>query len=221
LEDEGTPPLSSNASDGNDRSSDYDPTFETPSKPGKTTGRSLYTFDDDDDDMKPELSDDEISYPGIIGDDHREESEDEESYGKKSKGKGKANAKATPKKVSPRKPNGSVGGSGKKPGVGWTPEEDWTMFQKMHPKTSKPNWQDVADCVGRDPKVSPVKSAILMSSLVRTDTQSFPRSWRAWSRGCPGSRRARAGGVGGDADVEETWSHTHIHIQKATQYYYT
>jgi hypothetical protein len=144
--DERTPTLSPNGSDDNDRSSDFDPTFETPSKAGKSNAQSLYVFE-------------EISYPGIVRDDNQQESEDEEEYGKKGngKGKGKAQAKNTPKKPTPKKnkTSGSVaGGSGKKPGVAWIPEEDWVLFQKMHPKTSKPNWQEIADCVGRDAKVS-------------------------------------------------------------------
>jgi hypothetical protein len=157
--DERTPTLSPNGPDDYDKSSDFDPTFETPSKAGKGTGQSLYVFEDDDDeDMKPDLSDDEISYPGIVRDDNQQESEDEEEYGKKGngKGKGKAQAKNTPKKTTPKKnkTSGSVaGGSGKKPGVAWIPEEDWVLFQKMHPKSSKPNWQEIADCVGRDAKV--------------------------------------------------------------------
>lgn len=158
--DERTPTLSPNDSDDNDRSSDFDPTFETPSKSGKGTAQSLYVFEDDDDEeMKPEMSDDEISYPGIPHDSHQQDSEDEEDYGKKGKrkGKGKGQAKTTPKKTAPKKTKTSgnvAGGSGKKSGVTWIPEEDWVLFQKMHPKTSKPNWQEIADSVGRDVKVS-------------------------------------------------------------------
>ena len=151
-----TPTLSPNDSDDNDRSSDFDPTFETPSKSGKGTAQSLYVFEDDDDDeMKPDLSDDEISYPGIPHDHHQQDSEDEETYGRKAKGKGKAKANSTPKKTASKKASGSVGGgSGKKPGVGWTPEEDWVLFQKLHPKVSKPDWKAVGDAVMRDGKVS-------------------------------------------------------------------
>jgi hypothetical protein len=190
--DERTPTLSPNGSDDNDRSSDFDPTFETPSKPGKRNAQSLYVFEDDDDeDMKPDLSDDEISYPGIVRDDNQQESEDEEEYGKRGngKGKGKAQAKNTPKKTTPKKnkTSGSVaGGSGKKPGVAWIPEEDWVLFQKMHPKTSKPNWQEIADCVGRDAKVSCPSLTWLTSSLARIDMQLCRRIWRQWSRGQEG-----------------------------------
>jgi hypothetical protein len=153
--DERTPTLSPNGSDDYDKSSDFDPTFETPSKAGKGIAQSLYVFEDDDDEeMKPDWSDDEISYPGIVDDNHRQESEDEEMYGKKAKGKGKAKANSTPKKATPKKASGSAGGSGKKPGVGWTPEEDWMLFQKLHPKVSKPDWKAVGDAVMRDGKVS-------------------------------------------------------------------
>jgi hypothetical protein len=156
--DERTPTLSPNGSVDCDKSSNFDPTFETPSKPGKND--ALYVFEDDDDEvMKPDLSDDEISYPGIVTDNYQQESEDEEGHGKKGKGKGKGKAqgKLTSKNTTPRKTktSGSVaGGSGKKAGVAWIPEEDWVLFQKMHPKTSKPNWQEIADCVGRVVKVS-------------------------------------------------------------------
>jgi hypothetical protein len=151
-DDENPPSLSSDGSDDHDRSSDFDPTLETPTKPGKGS----YVFDDEDDDMKPDLSDDEVSYPGIVGDVHQQESEDENDYGKRGKGKGrgKPKAKTTPKKATPSKASGSVGGSGKKPGVGWTPEEDWVLFQMLHPKSFKPAWQDIANSVGRDAKVS-------------------------------------------------------------------
>lgn len=169
----GTPALSFNGSVDNDYSSDYAPHVETPSKPGKTNANSLYVFEDDDDDIKPDLSDDEISYPGIVADIHREESDDESNYGKKGgkgKGKAKGNVKNTPKKVTPRKAGSSVGGSGKKPGVAWMPQEDWMLFQQMHPKTSKPNWQDIANSVQRDAKVSCISHVCLTSSHVRTGT---------------------------------------------------
>jgi hypothetical protein len=170
--DERTPTLSPNDSDDNDRSSDFDPTFETPSKPGNSNAQSLYVFEDDDDEeMKPDLSDDEISY-------HRQESEDEEMYGKKAKGKGKGKANSTPKKTTPKKASGSVGGSGKRPGVGWTPEEDWMLFQKLHPKVSKPDWKAVGDAVMRDGKVSHERPSGLISSPVKIDMLSFQRDWR-------------------------------------------
>ena len=162
-DDNGTPALSSNGSDDNDRSSDYDPSLQTPSKLGKGNINSLYAFDndnddddDDDDEIKPDMSDDEISYPGIVADAHREESEDDDNGGKRSRSKGKGKAKRSAGPTTPKKRkigSDSIGGSGKKPGVGWTAEEDWMLFQKMHPRTS-PGWQVVADAVQRDAKVS-------------------------------------------------------------------
>ena len=161
-DDDGTPSLSSNGSDDNDRSSDYDPSLQTPSKLGKGNINSLYAFDndndedDDDDDIKPDMSDDEISYPGIVADAHREESEDDDNGGKRSRSKGKGKAKRSAGPTTPKKRkigSDSIGGSGKKPGVGWTAEEDWMLFQKMHPKTN-PGWQVVGDAVQRDAKVS-------------------------------------------------------------------
>jgi len=183
--DERTPTLSPDGSNDYDKSSDFDPTLDTPSKAGKTNAQSLYMFDDDEDeDMKPDLSDDEISYPGIIRDHHhQDESEDEEDYGKKGNGKGKGKAKSAPKKATPKKikTSGSVAGeSGKKPGVAWSPEEDWALFQKMHPKASKPNWQDIADCIGRDAKVSYQLQSYLMSSLAQIDMLQCQRIWREW-----------------------------------------
>jgi hypothetical protein len=37
-------------------------------------------------------------------------------------------------------------------GGGYTPEEDWALFQQLRPK-GQPKWADVARAVGRDPKV--------------------------------------------------------------------
>lgn len=153
---ENAPALSSPSSNGNDGSSDYDPSVETPLKAKGSKQSLMLTFYDEEDDMKPDFSDDEISYPGIVGDEHVEISEDEEEYGKAGKGKGKgktAKSTTTPKKGKAIK-GGSVGGSGKKPGVGWTAEEDWVLFQHLHPKVT-PNWASVAANVGRDSKASP------------------------------------------------------------------
>jgi hypothetical protein len=121
----------------------------------------MYTKEDDDDDdyeMKPDLSDDE-SYPGIVGDDHKEdfekEDEDEEEYGRIGKGKkGKGGVKGKGKPSTPRKPKASsVGGSGKKPPVAWTADEDLILFNKMHPKVNKPDWKEIGLAVQRDAKV--------------------------------------------------------------------
>jgi hypothetical protein len=84
------PALSSPSSDGNDHSSDYEPDIETPTKI-KGNNNQLYSFDDGDEeeDVKPDFSDDEISYPGIV----KEEHDDEDAYGEGSKGKGKGKGK--------------------------------------------------------------------------------------------------------------------------------
>lgn len=160
---ETTPPLSS-ASEDHDRSSDF---AQTPSptparkRKGKVTSYQRAMHDDDDDeeydiDLKPDVDDDEISYPGIVSDPYDSE-EAEEYYDKNRqkpvKGKGKAGKPSTPKK---KKASLSVGGSGKKPGLAWIPEEDWMMFQCLHPKVEKPNWAAVAAVTGRDAKVSRV-----------------------------------------------------------------
>ena len=68
--------------------------------------------------------------------------------------KGKSGkAKSSPKKKSGAgRTGGSVGGAAK--GGAWTGEEDWRMFQLLHPKLAKPDWKAIAEQVGRDAKVS-------------------------------------------------------------------
>lgn len=98
---ENAPALSSPSSNGNDGSSDYDPSLETPLKAMGSKQSLMLTSYDEEDDMKPDFSDDEISYPGIVGDEHVETSEDEGEYGKAGKGKGRgktAKSTTTPKK---------------------------------------------------------------------------------------------------------------------------
>jgi hypothetical protein len=160
---EATPPLSSADGNDNDRSSDF---AETPSpSPNRRNNKvALYHSDDDEEydiDQKPEL-DDDVSSPGIVSDPYV--SEVEENYRKSSKTKAKSKAKGqaakntTPKKLK----SPSVGGSGKKPGVAWTPEEDWMLFQYLHPKIDKPNWTNVSTATGRDAKVSRPRLSCLL-----------------------------------------------------------
>jgi hypothetical protein len=153
-----TPSLSS-ASEDHDRSSDFAQTpSPTPARKGKgkVTSYNRVSHDEDDEeydiDMKPDVEDDEISYPGIVSDPYDSE-EAEEYYDKKKpgKGKGKAGKPSTPKK---KKASSSVGGCGKKPGLAWIPEEDWMLFRCLHPKVEKPNWAAVATATGRNSKVS-------------------------------------------------------------------
>jgi hypothetical protein len=169
------PAFSSPSSDGSDRSSEYEPDIETPTKV-KGNNNQLYSFDDEEDDVKPDFSDDEISYPGLVKDEHA----DEEDYGKG--GKEKAKGKAAKKTITPKKPKatkgGSVSGSGKKPGVGWIGEEDWVLFQQIHPKGT-PNWASIAGAVGRDAKVS------LIKYKARADQQSCQNRYAVMAKKLP------------------------------------
>lgn len=86
--------------------------------------------DEENGDIKPDLSDDEYEQKPVLG-----------KGGKKgSRGKGI--------KVGSRK-NGGTRAAGKV----WTGQEDWALFQELHPK-AKADWNVVAAATRRDSKVS-------------------------------------------------------------------
>lgn len=110
-----TPSLST-ASDV-DRSSDFAP--GTPIKDEEMP-------DDDEeevDDIKPVLGEDEYLLS------------DAEDYGKKTKNKKGRKSAGSPTK------RGRASGTPKKLGQAWTGEEDWALFQQIHPRVSKSDWK--------------------------------------------------------------------------------
>lgn len=152
---EATPSLGSvSASDDNDRSSNFE--LETPTKQTKTA-TIQHESSDDEYDIKPD-----ISVDGWNGDGSGDEDEDVNPKIKTpSKGRGKGGSKTktnVPSSSSKKSSTGSAGGGGpKKLGQAWTGEEDWALFQYLHPKI-KPDWKNAAAAVGRDAKVSPFPS---------------------------------------------------------------
>ena len=201
-------PILSSPSTAHDGSSDYNPDLETPTKVNRSNGKiRMYMFDDDEDDemgsdirydeIKPALSDDEGSYPGIVGDEHRDEYEEEVEFGKKSttKGKGKAKTttatKTTPTKAKTGK-GSSVGGSGKKPPIGWTGDEDLKLFDQMHPKVT-PNWGNVAAHVGRDSKVSCQSQTLADQSVLSKQICSHGEEASSYGQGDVGEVKPRRG----------------------------
>lgn len=145
---EATPSLAS-VSDDNDRSSDFE--IETPTKQSKNTRDET---SDDEYDIKPDLSDDE--WGGNGDGDEDDEAKPKIKTTSKGKGKGGDNNKGkAPGPSTKKRSNGSAGGgSSKKLGQAWTGEEDWALFQYLHPKI-KPDWKSAASAVGRDAKVKP------------------------------------------------------------------
>lgn len=164
--DEATPSLVS-VDDANDRSSAFEietPTkstnaetikhhnlsddetgyeIETPTKSTKTKAIRYYEPSDDGSEyeLKPDVSDEDGDIKPKL---------------KSPKGKGGTKAKAGSgrKGTTGSSGHGSTnGGSPKKLGQAWTGEEDWALFQCLHPKI-KPDWKTAASVVGRDAKVS-------------------------------------------------------------------
>lgn len=108
-------------------------------------------------DEKPDIvqSDEEIQVDELDDD---EKPDIRGNKGKTSK------AKTTPKKKSTAaRAAGGAGGAGK--GGAWTGEEDWRMFQLLHPKVAKPDWKAIAEQVGRDAKSCQNRYAVLGKRL--------------------------------------------------------
>lgn len=199
-------PILSSPSTAHDGSSDYNPDLETPTKVNRSNGKNrMYMFDDDEDDemgsdvsydeIKPVLSDDDGSYPGIVGDEYGDAYDEDEESGKHSKGKGTGKVKGkgkgkgkakTATNTTPTKAktgNGSsVGGSGKKPPIGWTGDENLKLFDQMHPKVT-PNWGNVAAHVGRDSKVSCQNQTLVDQSVMSKQICSHGEEASSYGQG--------------------------------------
>lgn len=139
-----TPSLASSREDLGG-SSDFAP--ETPTKENHL---KLYE-EDDDDDMKPDLSDDEMY--GTPNSDGYDDDEDIKPKIKKSS-KTKAGSSIKTPKSKTQANSKTPGSSAKKLGQAWTGDQDWALFQYIHPKVAKPDWRNAAMEVGRDAKVS-------------------------------------------------------------------
>ena len=124
-----------------DDGSEYE--IETPTKSTKTKAIRYYEPSDDGSEyeLKPDVSDEDGDIKPKL---------------KSPKGKARTKAKAGSGRKGTTGSSGNVsasGGSPKKLGQAWTGEEDWALFQYLHPKI-KPDWKTAASVVGRDAKVS-------------------------------------------------------------------
>ncbi|WWC59135.1 uncharacterized protein I303_101683 [Kwoniella dejecticola CBS 10117] len=84
----------------------------------------------------------------------------------KNQNKIKAKAVSSPKARPSGNGKGSISGNGSGNGKSWSAEEDWILFQSLHPKI-KPDWQGIARQIGngRDPKSCQNRYAIISKRL--------------------------------------------------------